>query len=102
MDSYNKSEVLTQCINDLKNFFLIDKWSFNQTINLSEIELTIANVEGVSSVPKLEITNKCKGQYSPNSYNITAATKDKIVYPSLDPCVFEVKFPNSDIKGRAI
>jgi len=101
LDSYNKSEVLTQCINDLKNFFLIDKWSFNQTINLSEIELTIANVEGVSSVPKLEITNKCKGQYSPNSYNITAATKDKIVYPSLDPCVFEVKFPNSDIKGRA-
>jgi hypothetical protein len=101
LDSYNKSEVLTQCINELKNFFIIDKWSFNQTINLSEIELTIANVEGVSSVPKLEITNKCKGQYSPNSYNITAATKDKIVYPSLDPCVFEVKFPNSDIKGRA-
>jgi hypothetical protein len=30
-----------------------------------------------------------------------AATKDKIVYPSLDPCVFEIKFPNSDIKGRA-
>jgi len=102
LDNYNKSEVLTQCINELKNFFLIDKWTFNQTINLSEIELTIANVEGVSSVPKLEITNKCKGQYSPNSYNITAATKEKIIYPSLDPCVFEVKFPNSDIKGRAI
>ena len=101
LDNYNKSEVLTQCINELKNFFLIDKWTFNQTINLSEIELTIANVEGVSSVPKLEITNKCKGQYSPNSYNITAATKEKIIYPSLDPCVFEVKFPNSDIKGRA-
>jgi hypothetical protein len=101
LDSYNKSEVLTQCINELKNFFLIDKWTFNQTINLSEIELTIANIEGVSSVPKLEITNKCTGRYSPNSYNITAATKEKIVYPSLDPCVFEVKFPNSDIKGRA-
>ena len=101
LDNYNKSEVLTQCINELKNFFLIDKWTFNQTINLSEIELTIANVEGVSSVPKLEIANKCKGQYSPNSYNITAATKEKIIYPSLDPCVFEVKFPNSDIKGRA-
>jgi hypothetical protein len=101
LDSYNKSEVLTQCINELKNFFVIDKWSFNQTINLSEIELTIANVEGVSSVPKLEISNKCTGRYSPNSYNIMAATKDKIVYPSLDPCVFEIKFPNSDIKGRA-
>jgi hypothetical protein len=101
LDNYNKSEVLTECINELKNFFSIDKWTFNQTINLSEVELIIANIEGVSSVPKLDVINKCTGRYSPNSYNITAATKDKIVYPSLDPCVFEVKFPNSDIKGRA-
>lgn len=101
LDGYNKSEIVTQCINELKTFFSIDKWSFNQTINLSELELILANVEGVSSVPKLHITNKCKGQYSMNSYNIEAATKDKIIYPSLDPCVFEIKFPNTDIKGRA-
>jgi len=25
-----------------------------------------------------------------------------MVYPSLDPCIFEVKYPNKDIKGRAI
>ena len=101
LEGYNKSEVITACINEIRNFFQIDNWSFNQTINLSELELVIANVEGVSSVPKLHISNKCKGQYSTNSYNIDAATKDKIIYPSLDPCVFEIKFPNSDIKGRA-
>lgn len=101
LENYNKSEVVTLCINEIRNFFQIDKWTFNQTINLSELELVIANVEGVSSVPKLHISNKCKGQYSSNSYNIDAATKDKIIYPSLDPCVFEIKFPNSDIKGRA-
>jgi hypothetical protein len=101
LEGYNKSEVVTDCINEIRNFFQIDKWTFNQTINLSELELVIANVEGVSSVPKLHISNKCKGQYSTNSYNIDAATKDKIIYPSLDPCVFEIKFPNSDIKGRA-
>jgi hypothetical protein len=101
LEGYNKSEVVTDCINEIRNFFQIDNWSFNQTINLSELELVIANVEGVSSVPKLHISNKCKGQYSINSYNIDAATKDKIIYPSLDPCVFEIKFPNSDIKGRA-
>jgi hypothetical protein len=101
LENYNKSEVVTACINEIRNFFQIDNWSFNQTINLSELELVIANVEGVSSVPKLHISNKCKGQYSTNSYNIDAATKDKIIYPSLDPCVFEIKFPNSDIKGRA-
>jgi hypothetical protein len=98
--NYNKTEILTSCINNLKDYFNIDNWTFNQTINLSEIELLLANIEGVSSVPMLKITNKCGGNYSSNSYNIDAATKDKIVYPSLDPSVFEIKFPNSDIKGR--
>jgi hypothetical protein len=99
--NYNKSEVVTSCINALKQYFVIDNWTFNQTINLSEIELLIANVEGVSSVPMAIVTNKCGGRYSPNSYNIDAATKDKIVYPSLDPSIFEVKFPDADIKGKA-
>ena len=84
----------------MQNYFNIDKWTFNQTINLSQLELILANVEGVSSVPKVIITNKCAGKYSSNSYNINAATKDKIIYPSLDPSIFEIKFPDADIKGR--
>jgi hypothetical protein len=99
--NYNKSEVLADCINELKDYFNIDNWTFNNTINISELELIVANVEGVSSVPRMEIINKCSGIYSPNSYNIQAAIKDKILYPSLDPSVFEVKFPDADIKGRA-
>ena len=101
LKNYNKSDVLTNCITQLKDYFSIDNWTFNQTINISEIELLLANVEGVSSVPMLEFINKCGGQYSSNSYNITAATKGKVIYPSLDPSVFEIKFPNADIKGRA-
>jgi hypothetical protein len=99
--NYNKSEVLAKCIAELKDYFNIDNWQFNQTINLSEVELLIANIEGVSSVPSLSIVNKCGGKYGPNSYNIEAATKAKIVYPSLDPSIFEIKYPDSDIKGRA-
>jgi hypothetical protein len=99
--NYNKSEVIADCIQELKDYFNINNWTFNNTINLSELELIVANVEGVSSVPKLKIVNKCRGSYSPNSYNIEAAIKDKILYPSLDPSVFEVKFPDADIKGRA-
>ena len=101
LKNYNKSDVLTNCITELKNYFSIDNWSFNQTINISEIELLLANVDGVSAIPMLEFVNKCGGNYSPNSYNITTATKGKVIYPSLDPSVFEIKFPNSDIKGRA-
>jgi hypothetical protein len=101
LKNYNKSEVLSECIAELKEYFTIDSFTFNNTINISELELIVANVDGVSSVPKLKIVNKCGGQYADNSYNVEAAIKDKILYPSLDPSVFEIKYPDSDIKGRA-
>lgn len=101
---YNKSEVLSQCLLQLREYFDIDNWTFNKPINISDIELLLANVEGVMSVPKVEIVNLCSGEgnYSSNTYDISTATMDKIVYPSLDPCVFEVKYPNKDIKGKVI
>ena len=99
---YNKREVLVKVQQALAQYFNIDNWTFNMAINISEIELLIAGVEGVQSVPKCEIVNKCLGSYSPHSYNISDATKGKMVYPSLDPSVFEVKFPNKDIKGRVV
>ena len=102
--NYNKREVLTNCLTQLQSYFEIDNWTFNKPINISEIELILANVEGVMSVPSVKIGNLCRedGSYSANDYNIDEATKGKIVYPSLDPCIFEVKYPNKDIKGRAL
>ena len=102
--NYNKREVLANCLTQLQSYFEIDNWTFNKPINISEIELILANVEGVMSVPMVKISNLCRedGSYSANDYNIEEATKGKIVYPSLDPCIFEVKYPNKDIKGRAL
>ena len=102
--NFNKREVITNCLTQLKDYFNIDNWTFNKPINISEIELILANVEGVMSVPSVKISNLCggDGNYSLNKYNIDEATKGKIVYPSLDPSIFEVKFPNKDIKGRAL
>ena len=102
--NFNKREVITNCLTQLQDYFNTDNWTFNKPINISEIELILANVEGVMSVPSVKISNLCgdAGNYSPNKYNIDEATKGKIVYPSLDPSIFEVKFPNKDIKGRAL
>ena len=102
--NYNKREVLSNCLTDIQNYFNTDNWTFNKPINISELELILANVEGVMSVPSIKIHNLCggDGNYSPNRYNIDEATKGKMVYPSLDPCIFEVKYPNKDIKGRAL
>ena len=104
--NYNKREVLTNCLTELQDYFNIDNWTFNKPINISELELILANVDGVMSVPMIKISNICRSDnnenYSPNRYNIDEATKGKIVYPSLDPSIFEVKYPNKDIKGRAL
>jgi hypothetical protein len=103
--NYNKREVLANCLTEMQDYFNIDNWTFNKPINISEVELLLANIEGVMSVPSVKIYNICGdggAGYSPNKYNIDEATKGKIIYPSLDPCVFEVKFPNKDIKGRAL
>ena len=40
--------------------------------------------------------------YSKYKYDLQAATINDIIYPSLDPCIFEVKYPNVDIKGQIV
>jgi hypothetical protein len=103
--NYNKREVVLNCTQAIANYFDITKWKMSQPINISELELEIANVSGVSSVPKVEIVNLVDASgtiYSQYSYNIVEATKNKIVYPSLDPSIFELKYPGKDIKGRAL
>ncbi len=101
---YNKKEVLTNCIQSVKNFFDIDFWNFSQPINISQLELEIAKIDGVQSVASVDIINlnANNGNYSPVEYDIKNATKNKIIYPSLDPSVFEVKYPDVDIKGTCL
>ena len=41
-----------------------------------------------------------EGGYSKYQYDFETAEKDGIIYPSLDPSIFEIKFLNSDIKGN--
>jgi hypothetical protein len=100
----NKKDVLANCIVALTNFFNIDNFTFNQPINISSIELEIAKIEGVQSVNSVTIRNLtiADGDYSKNEYNIEQATINNIVYPSLDPSVFEVKFPSRDLRGKAL
>jgi hypothetical protein len=100
--NYNKREVLLKANQALINYFDITKWQMNEPINLSEIELEIANIDGVSSVQNVEVVNLRGSNYSTYAYNIKEATRNKMVYPSLDPAIFEIKFPNTDIKGRAL
>jgi hypothetical protein len=93
-------DVLISCTNRLKDYFNITKWSINQPINLSSIYTLLDQEKGVQTVQKVEVINKAGGNYSQFAYDIAGATKNNIVYPSYDPMIFEVKFPDIDIKGR--
>jgi len=100
--NYNNSEVLINCVNSLKDYFNIDNWQINQPILLKKIELMLDDIAGVQTVSNIIITNKAgtTSNYSQYAYDIEGATQNRIIYPSIDPSIFEVKFPNQDIKGK--
>ncbi len=97
---FSKKDVISNCLLVAQDFFNIDNFQFSQPINLSSLELEIAKVDGVQSVSEIKIKNltDVDGSYSQYSYNIEEATRNKIIYPSMDPSVFEVKYPTKDIK----
>tara|TARA_Y100001963_G_scaffold131727_1_gene189451 strand:- start:14853 stop:16889 length:2037 start_codon:yes stop_codon:yes gene_type:complete len=118
---YNKEEVLLKCIQVVKDFFNIDNWQINQPIVVSELSYALSLVDGVATLVPFSVDldgdgpgdpiqlpvmlrNKWRTTdgYSGNIYDMGAAYKEGIYYPSLDPCMFELKYPDSDIKGQVI
>jgi len=102
LPNYNTNEVLTNCITALQNYFDISKWQINQPIMLKEIYILLDKIDGVQTVKSVNITNKTGENigYSKYAYDISGATKNNVVYPSLDPMIFEIKYPSTDISGR--
>jgi len=104
LPNYNSNEVLLTCINELRAYFNVDRWQINQPIIKSQVTNLIGNVKGVQSVINLSFSNlydTAQG-YSGNVYDLSSATKNGVIYPSLDPSIFEVKFVDQDIKGRVV
>jgi hypothetical protein len=102
--SSNANEVVLRCINKLKSLFDSKKWQINQPILISKLRVELDKIEGVQTVKDVKITNKFNTAdgYSGNVYDIDQALKEGVVYPSLDPSIFEIKYLDKDIKGRTI
>ena len=100
--SYSNSEVLTKCIDVIQTYFNIDKWQINEPILLRDIYVLLDKVDGVQTVKNIVVDN-LSGEdsgYSKYSYDIKGATIENVIYPSIDPMIFEIKYKNQDIKGR--
>ena len=103
--NYNMGDTVALCLGAIKDYFDIDKWNINQPIRLGDLQLLLQAQDGVQSVNSLQITNKYffkdGRDYQPYRYDIAEATVDGVVYPSLDPCIFEIRYPEDDIVGSA-
>jgi hypothetical protein len=104
LPEYNNNEVLLACVTALQTYFNINNWQINQPILLRDLYILLDKISGVQSVKNISISNKAgtTSGYSQYAYDITGATQNQIIYPSLDPSIFEVKYPNTDIKGKVV
>lgn len=108
--NYNSNEILLKCIEKLKNYFDIEKQQINQPILLSDIYVMLDEIDGVQSVVRpdkdgnggLQVSNKYGGTYSRRKYDIKGATRNGVIYPPMDPSIFEIKYPDTDIRGRVV
>ena len=104
LPNFNNNEVILRCIDSLTEYFEIDNWNINQPILLKDLSILLDKVEGVQTVTSVVIKNiagASKG-YSDFSYDLQAATNQGIIYPSVDPMIFELKYPQADIIGRVV
>ena len=104
LPNFINSEVILSCIKSLQEYFNIDNWQVNQPIMVNDLYVRLDKVIGVQSVKNILISNKAGTSlgYSQYAYDIEGATQNQITYPSLDASIFEVKYPNTDIKGRVV
>ena len=106
---FNSYEVLARCSDAVAQYFNIDNWNINQPILIDDLLLTIARIEGVQSVTTIDIVNKYQQRdgrdYAPYTYDVSTTggnRSNNIVYPSVDPCIFELRYPENDIVGTAL
>jgi hypothetical protein len=102
--NFNNNEVLERCILSLQNYFNIDKWQINQPIIIPDLYVRLDALEGVQTVKSIiayNIAGVSLG-YSKWAYDMSGANQNGTIFPSLDPSIFELKYPNTDIKGKVV
>jgi hypothetical protein len=104
LPNFNSNEVLINCVNALKVYFNIENWSINQPIILKDLYIELSKVQGVQTIKDIQVINKSGiiNGYSQYAYDIVGANQNDTIYPSLDPSIFEIKYPDSDIQGRVV
>ena len=102
--NFNSNQVLEVCIRSLQTYFDTNRWQISQPIIIPDLFVLLDQLDGVQTVKNVFINNKTgttKG-YSQWAYDMKGANQNGTIFPSLDPSIFEIRYPNTDIKGRVV
>ena len=99
-------ESVIQKINSsLKKYFNIENFQIGQPIIVGEINNIILNAEGVQSLISLNFVNFSKTlnnrNYSNEKFSIVENLNRGMIFPPVNG-IFEIKYPEYDIVGRAV
>lgn len=99
---FNRTEVLTKCLDVARSYLDTGKMQIGQPIVLSDLSAELQSVLGVLSVFELKFTNLVATNeslsYSNVSFDVKSYTRNSILYCP-DNSIFEIKYPNKNIVG---
>jgi hypothetical protein len=99
---YRNDQVIQQVNLELKELLKIENFQLDQPIIVSEVENIILNVLGVQSILSLKfinLTGVVEGNlYSTYKYSFQRNIDRGMIFPSRGG-IFEIKYPNENIKG---
>jgi len=104
LPNFINSQVILSCIESIKSYFDRDKWQINQPIMVNSLYVRLDQIQGVQTVKNIKFTNRAgtASGYSEYAYDIEGATLNDVIYSSLDPSIFELRYPNQDVQGRVV
>ena len=100
VEGANRSVVISSAIETIKSKYA-EGFFIGEPIYISDIYSELKKSQDILDVIKVKIVNKTGGQYSYVSYDVNSnlsSAGDYLICPK--NAVFELKFPNSDIKGK--
>ena len=102
--SLNRTIVIQNALTKLQTYFNINNFHIDQPIVMSDLTNLIFQVPGIVSINQTLFTNVTgivnNRQYSDVTYDVASNTRLGLFFPPAGG-IFEVRFPDVDIIGRA-
>jgi len=102
--TFSNRETKIEVINTIEEALSPENRDFNQPIVQGEIVNDLNALEGVQNVQILEFENLFNTDegYAGNRYDLDRAERRGVIFPSQDPSIFTIRFPNRDIQVRVV